>query len=285
MEPAEPAGGARRAGLWRGVPSARVCGGSSKESVPIPHPEGRREAPERDVHACPCQPTGWQRFSPISVAGEVSWELGELTLHSPLAEIRCRRLTPGARGDYVSRRAARSAPCPPRGAEGARPRPSGRPCGVSVPLCAAGPALLGGRWALGPVVASQRFTCVTHTGLWTGSSPAGSKAASEPLARRGPVTAAPLPAAFRSASCRLLLGAGSWPVLPARWARGSLWSRRGFGLPGVPRRCPEPGQIPGSCPRFALDSWETSPGSPGACCQLRSHQRNTDPDISVRLII
>lgn len=56
MEPAEPAAGGG-AGL-RDVPICTRGGGGSKESAPVPHPEGSREAPEREVNASPCQSTG-----------------------------------------------------------------------------------------------------------------------------------------------------------------------------------------------------------------------------------
>lgn len=57
MEPAEPAAGGGRRPPGRTNLHA-LGGGGSKESAPVPHPEGSREAPEREVNASPCQSTG-----------------------------------------------------------------------------------------------------------------------------------------------------------------------------------------------------------------------------------
>lgn len=250
MEPAEPAGGG--VGLWWGVPSALVYGESSKESVPVPRPEGRREAPEREVHACPCQSTGWQRFSPITVAGESSREVGELTLRSPFAEMRrpsayARRCGADAQPAETTapgvQRAQHRAPA--RGRGNAAPA-EGSPLWSVLPAlrCCPGPAA-GGRlravhfryphgfmnWHQPPQAAKG------HLSRFPG--------AAQSRRLRNRPRSAPPPAASSWADAA---GPSSRPGC----APGGLWSRGSLRLPGIPGggRCRA--QTLGSCPRFAL---------------------------------
>lgn len=162
MEPAEPAGGGR-AGLRRGVPSALVEGGGSKEGAPLPHPKGRRGAPERHCACCCTAHRVVALFPPPAWRERAAGNSSSSPQPPCSAEVRCSSADARCCGAAASpaettapgvQRAQRLGPC-----AGTRPRrhqgpglagPSGRP---SPPR-----PLAGGH--SGAVVASQRFPLV-----------------------------------------------------------------------------------------------------------------------------
>lgn len=180
------------AGLRRGVPSAHG-GGGSKESAPVPHPDGRREAPECEAQAFSCDSTGGWPLSPSSVAGDGGRDPGGPTPHSPLAEVHC----PSAYAQCSALAAETTAPGVQRARRRAAPPAPGRspgPCGSKAgpsrgpPLSSVPPG--GGRHPA-PAVVSQRIAAVTRQGLFTGTRPPSPPAAGAHLSRsprRGPVT-------------------------------------------------------------------------------------------------
>lgn len=128
MEPAGPAGGApASAGAFH---LHGEGGESSKKSTPVPHPEGRRGAPERGVNASPSMSTGWWHFCPANAAGEGGRYSSNQRRTPLLPRSAAHRPCPVLRREDAAR--GTTTPGVPRAPPGGVGRPC-RPCGRAQP--------------------------------------------------------------------------------------------------------------------------------------------------------